>query len=198
MEAGADRIAEILAESPLFGGLPDDARALIEERLEAVRVESGEWLMRKGDPGDALYLVETGRLVVVRGEQPDGTIDEDEIEILRVLGPGATVGELALVTGDPRSASVRASRDSSLLRLSYEDFRDLMTTVPTFNRALVSALGRQLQASGGLPEDLPEHKTFAVVPLYEGMNVAGIADGVRQAFADLGDVTVLDPTVAES
>ena len=198
MEPDGERIAAILAESPLFGGLPEDARGLIEERLERVRVESGEWLMRKGDPGDALYLVETGRLAVVRGERPDGGIDDDEIEILRVLGPGATVGELALVTGDPRSASVTASRDSSLLKLSYEDFRDLMTTVPTFNQALVSALGRQLQASGGLPEDLPEHKTFAVVPLLEGMNVAGIADGVRRAFAGLGEVAVLDPSVAES
>ena len=191
-------MAAILAESPLFGGLPDDARGLIEERLERVRVESGEWLMRKGDPGDALYLVETGRLAVVRGERPDGSIDDDEIEILRVLGPGATVGELALVTGDTRSASVTASRDSTLLKLSYDDFHDLMTTVPTFNRALVSALGRQLQASGGLPEDLPEHKTFAVVPLLEGMNVSGIADGVRRAFAGLGEVAVLDPSVAES
>ena len=198
MTKGDDRVAAILAESPLFGELPDEARGLIEERLETVRVESGEWLMRKGDPGDALYLVETGRLAVVRGERPDGTIDDDEIEILRVLGPGATVGELALVTGDPRSASVRASRDSTLLRLSYEDFRELMTTVPTFTRALVSALGRQLQASGGLPEDMPEHKTFAVVPLLDGMNVAGIADGVRRAFADLGGVSVLDPSVAES
>ena len=198
MERDDERTTAILAESPLFGGLPEDARELIEERLERVRVESGEWLMRKGDPGDALYLVETGRLAVVRGERPDGAIDDDEIEILRVLGPGATVGELALVTGDPRSASVTASRDSTLLKLSYEDFRDLMTTVPTFNRALVSALGRQLQASGGLPEDLPEHKTFAVVPLLEGMNVSGIADGVRRAFAGLGEVAVLDPSVAES
>ena len=198
MARDEERAAAILAESPLFGGLPEDARKLIEERLERIRVESGEWLMRKGDPGDALYLVETGRLAVVRGEQPDGSIDDDEIEVLRVLGPGATVGELALVTGDPRSASVTASRDSGLLKLSYEDFRNLMTTVPTFNQALVSALGRQLQASGGLPEDLPEHKTFAVVPLLEGMNVSGIADGVRRAFAGLGKVAVLDPSVAET
>ena len=198
VEAGDDRVARILAESPLFGALPAEARDQVEERLERVAVEAGDWLIRKGDPGDALYLVETGRLEVVRGEGPDGSRDDDEIEILRVLGPGATVGELALVTGDPRSASVRASRDSSLLRLSFEAFRELMTSVPTFTRALVSTLGRQLQASGGLPEDLPEHKTFAVVPLLDGMDVAAIADGVRRAFADLGGVTVLDPSVAES
>ena len=74
VERGADRIGVILAENPLFGGLPEDARALVEERLEGIRVDSGEWLMRKGDPGDALFLVETGRLAVVRGERPDGTI----------------------------------------------------------------------------------------------------------------------------
>ncbi|MFZ9668870.1 MAG: patatin-like phospholipase family protein [Solirubrobacterales bacterium] len=199
MEAGEDRVGMILAESPLFGGLPEDARKLVEERLEKTTVDSGDWLMRKGEAGDALYLVETGRLEVVRGEG-DGKREADDhgIEVLRVLGPGATVGELALVTGEPRSASVRASRDSSLLKLSFEDFRELMTTVPTFNRALVSALGRQLQASGGLPEDLPEDKTFAVVPLADGMNVEAIAHGVREGFATVGEVTVLDPSTAES
>ena len=198
MEDENGKIEGILAQSPLFGGLPEDARDLILGRLEPVRIESGDWLMRKGDPGDALYLVETGRLEVVRGDGPDSGLDDEAIEILRVLGPGATVGELALVTGDPRSASVRASRDSGLLRLAFEDFRELMTTVPSFTTALVSALGRQLQASGGLPEDLPGHSTFAVVPLVEGMDVGSLADGVRQGFAGLGQVAVLDPATADS
>ena len=198
MEGNARQTEAILAQSPLFGSLPDDARRLILGRLEPVRIESGEWLMRKGDPGDALYLVETGRLEVVRGDGPDSGLDDEAIEILRVLGPGATVGELALITGDPRSASVRASRDTGLLRLSFEDFRELMTTVPSFTSALVSALGRQLQASGGLPEDIPESRTFAVVPLLDGMDVAGLADGVRKGFSDLGGVTVLDPSTAKT
>jgi predicted acylesterase/phospholipase RssA len=198
LEGNGRQIEAILAHSPLFGILPDDARELILGRLEPVRIESGDWLMRKGDPGDALYLVETGRLEVVRGDGPESGLDDEGIEVLRVLGPGATVGELALITGDVRSASVRASRDSSLLRLTFEDFRELMTTVPSFTSALVSALGRQLQASGGLPDDLPEASTFAVVPLLDGMDVAVLADGVRRAFADLGGVTVLDPSTAES
>ena len=198
MEGNRKQTEAILAQSPLFGSLPEGARELILDRLEATRIESGEWLMRKGDPGDALYLVETGRLEVVRGDGPESGMDDEAIEILRVLGPGATVGELALVTGDPRSASVRASRDSGLLRLSFDDFRELMTTVPSFTSALVSALGRQLQASGGLPEDLPDHRTFAVVPLLDDMDIGGIADGVRMGFSDLGAVTVIDPSAAES
>jgi NTE family protein len=198
LEGNGRQTEAILAQSPLFGSLPEDARDLILRRLEPVRIESGEWLMRKGDPGDALYLVETGRLEVVRGDASNSGLDDESVEILRVLGPGATVGELALVTGDPRSASVRASRDTGLLRLSFEDFRELMTTVPSFTSALVSALGRQLQASGGLPEDMPDHQTYAVVPLLDGMDVTGLADGVRQGFSDLGGVSVLDPSTAES
>ncbi|MEX1218901.1 MAG: cyclic nucleotide-binding and patatin-like phospholipase domain-containing protein [Solirubrobacterales bacterium] len=199
MEDDKDPVAAILAQSPLFGSLPDEARRSILDRLESVRIDAGDFLMRKGDPGDALYLVETGRLEVVRGDLSDSTSDNEEaIEILRVLGPGATVGELALVTGDTRSASVRASRDSSLLRLSFDDFRDLTTNVPSFTRALLSVMGRQLQASGGLPEDLPQDRTFAIVPLFDDMDVVLIAEGVRSAFAGLGGVIVLDPSTAET
>lgn len=198
LDGSANQTEAILAQSALFGSLPEDSRKLIFSRLEHVRIESGQWLMRKGDPGDALFLVQTGRLEVVRGERQDGSVFDDEIEVLRVLGPGATVGELALITGDPRSASVRASRDSSLLRLSFEDFRALMTTVPDFTSALVSALGRQLQASGGLPEDMPQDRTFAIVPLVDGMDTATIAEGVHRSFSRVGDVIVLDSSTANT
>lgn len=194
MGESKNEIKAIVAHSPLFGILPADSRDLIVERLGRVPIEAGHWLMRKGDPGDALYLVETGRLEVVRGDEPDDEGGREGLEVLRVVGPGATVGELALVTGDTRSASVRATRDSSLLRLSYDDFHELTTSTPDFSRAMLTALGRQLQASGGLPEDLPDHRTFAVVPLFEGMNTPLVAEGIREAFDELGGATVLDPS----
>ncbi|MFM9138950.1 MAG: cyclic nucleotide-binding domain-containing protein, partial [Solirubrobacterales bacterium] len=162
----------LLAASPLFALLPDDVLALIEPRLEPYSVESGDWLMRKGDPGDALYVVDTGRLEVVLGEhegvEPE---DDEEVRVLRVLGRGATVGELALVTGDPRSASVKATRDSTLYRLSYDDFHSLLDDSPAFGHALVKVLGRQLQASGGFPGDVPAPKTTAFIPLQEEVNL---------------------------
>ena len=188
----------LLAASPLFARLPDDALALIEPRLEPYPVESGDWLMRKGDPGDALYIVDTGRLEVVLGEH-DGVEPEDdeEVRVLRVLGRGATVGELALVTGDPRSASVRATRDSSLYRLSYEDFHALLSDSPAFGHALVKVLGRQLQASGGFPGDVPSPKTTAFIPLQKEVNLELLAEVVRRAFGPLEDVAVLDQHTAE-
>ncbi|MDP4604302.1 MAG: patatin-like phospholipase domain-containing protein [Solirubrobacteraceae bacterium] len=197
--SSSDHTAELLRASQLFTHLPPATNELVRERLTEMTIDSGEWLMRKGDPADALYIVDAGRLEVVLGEQ-EGVAPEDDsqLRVLRVLGRGATVGELALVTGDPRSASVRASRDSSLLRLSYEDFNNLIDAEPAFARALASALGRQLQVSGGFPEDAPQNKTLTIVPLVEGMNSDVIAEAVVAAFDPRDDVALLGRDTAES
>ena len=182
----------MLEKSQLFRLLPEEVLDLVKARLSEVTIGAGDWLMRKGDAGDALYIVDAGRLEVVRGEQAGvAPEDDDQLSVLRVLGPGATVGELALVTGDVRSASVRASRDSSLLRLGFDDFRDLIESAPAFAHALTAALGRQLQVSGGFPEDAPATKTIAVVPLAEGINSDAIAQAVLAAFDSGEDVAVL-------
>jgi len=189
---------ELLAASPLFALLPEDVLSLVESRLEPHAVESGDWLMRKGDPGDALYVVDSGRLEVVLGEHDGIELEDDpDVRVLRVLGRGATVGELALVTGDPRSASVRASRDSTLFRLSYADFHHLLDDSPAFGHALVTVLGRQLQASGGFPGDVPSPRTMAFIPLQPEVNLELLAEVARRAFGPLEDVAVLDQHTAE-
>src|SRR5689334_22128371 len=94
MAADADRGDTPLSASP-WAGL---AAAATPERLNA-----NDWLWRQGEEGDSLYVVLTGRLEVV-AEHPTGET------IIRVLGRGDAVGELALLTDSPRSASVRARR----------------------------------------------------------------------------------------
>ena len=193
-----DHIDELLAASPLFSSLPAEATTLLRAKLTEVTIESGDWLMRKGDSGDALYIVDTGRLEVVLGEQEGvGREDDETMRVLRVLGRGATVGELALVTGDPRSASVRANRDSTLLRLSHDDFQELITTEPTFAAALTAVLGRQLQISGGFREDEPETKAIAIVPLVEGMNSEVIAEAILSAFDSRDDVVLMGLSMSD-
>ena len=196
--ATESRTRELLAASPLFALLPENVLALVQEKLEPFPVESGDWLMRKGDPGDALYIVDSGRLEVVLGEHDGIELEDDEdVRVLRVLGRGSTVGELALVTGDPRSASVRATRDSDLYRLSFDDFHQLLDSSPAFGHALVKVMGRQLQASGGFPGDVPSARTTAFIPLQDGINLDLLAMVVGRAFGDLGDIAVLDQHTAE-
>src|SRR5262245_59092 len=90
---------------PLLASLSSHALDELTADAREERVQAREWLFRANDAADACFVVITGRLEVI--------VDTDDGErVARVLGPGAAIGELALLTGEPRSASVRALRDS--------------------------------------------------------------------------------------
>ena len=121
---------------PLFADLEPGLREVLVSRSHAVSVAAGEWLFREGDPGDALYIVRAGRLEVV---------DERTGAVLRELGRGDALGELALLTESPRSASLRAARSSVLLAVSRSDFESLLVEAPALSRALNQVLATQLR-----------------------------------------------------
>src|SRR5579864_7531551 len=107
-----------LVAFPIFGNLPAHFRRKLLERLKVMRVPAGTVVMREGDHADGAYLVRGGRLRVTQArDDGDATIGE--------IGPGQIVGELALILARPRTATVTAIRDSELMMLSSEDFRDL-------------------------------------------------------------------------
>jgi anion transporter len=105
---------------PLFAGLDRVELAKLIPSLVGVRYEAGTLLVEQGEPGDAMYLILEGEVeVLVRG-------GSGEIHEVATLGPGMSFGEMALLTGEPRSADVRTLTDLKALRLSREDFHDLM------------------------------------------------------------------------
>lgn len=115
--------------------LPASVRDHLEHAGEQVLVVAGTWLFRAGDPADAMYVVLTGRLEVVADDA-----------VLRELGAGAILGELALLTGAPRSASVRARRDTRALRVSREEFIAALATDLEAPMAVAAALAEELQS----------------------------------------------------
>ena len=98
-----------LAATPLFAGLPHHSLEALVENLTIVSLEAGVALFKEGDPGDALYVIVEGE-VSVQAEGPP------LVEMAR-LGPGAFIGEVALMTDQPRSATVTATEPSELLRI---------------------------------------------------------------------------------
>src|SRR5688500_15226857 len=82
----------ILADVPLLAGADGVSLAALAAEAEPLRVLAGDWALREGDEARELYVVLRGRL---RAVAADG-------RTLRVLGPGAAIGELALLTGAPR------------------------------------------------------------------------------------------------
>ena len=99
-------------------------RRLLESDTTPVALAAGEILFRQGDPGDSMYLLLQGRLSVQLTHQ-DGTQTQ-----LAELDPGSPVGEMALLTGQPRSASVLALTESELIRCSRDSYERLARKYP--------------------------------------------------------------------
>ncbi len=96
-----------LSATPLFAGLPSAALEALVEHLSIVQLEAGDVLFREGDDGDALFVIVEGE-VSVQAEGPP------RVEMAR-MGPGAFLGEVALMTDQPRSVTVTAATHAELL-----------------------------------------------------------------------------------
>ena len=109
-------LSAALAEVPLFQGLPDDDLDAMASACRIRRFRRGEVIFHQGDPGDTMHLVRNGRVKVVL---PAETGDE---AVLAIIGPGDCFGELAVIDGGPRSASVVAMEQVETLMLGRQDF----------------------------------------------------------------------------
>jgi predicted acylesterase/phospholipase RssA len=165
-------------------------REKIASRSRPVRVAAGEWLFRAGDPGDALYLIRAGRLEVLA--EGDGSV-------MRVLGRGAALGELALLSDEPRSASVRAARDSDLIAIDRADFTQLLEAEHEVSLALTRTLGDQLRDSVGvLPQSRAIPVTIAVLGLDRDAPVAELGDRLAKALSGWSRAGMLDGSEVEA
>jgi CRP-like cAMP-binding protein len=128
-----------LRGAELFAALPGEDLARIALLAEEERRGAGEEVFREGDVADALYLVASGRVKVLRA----GAVVAD-------LGERDVFGEMAVLDPAPRSATVRAATDVVLLRIRREDFQDLLAEELEVARAVIRVLARRLRAA--LPE----------------------------------------------
>jgi CRP/FNR family transcriptional regulator, cyclic AMP receptor protein len=131
--------AALLAEVPFFQLLDDEERASLATQLEAVSIPAGQTVFEYGDPGDSLFLVRSGAAEVFFRD------DTGERIVLERPSAGDFFGELSLLDGGPRSASVVASEDLQVLRLDREDLDEFLKRHPTAAISLLTATGRRLR-----------------------------------------------------
>ena len=174
-----------LAEVPLFHGVEPATLAALEAHAAQHHLEAGSWLFREGDPADSLFVVVSGRLRVV-------ITDDDGPRVIRELGPGSALGELALLTGSARSAGAQAVRDCELLEVGRSTVTALLDEDGGFARAVAVELARQLQASGGLEAPTVRPRVFSIVPLAPGIDAARFATSFQRELQRYGTVALLD------
>jgi CRP-like cAMP-binding protein len=116
------RVLELLRSMDLFADLGDDELAKIGRLLKQHKVSENELIFSQGDPGEGLYVILQGR---VRISTSDSFGRE---RVLAFYGPGEFFGDMAVLTGAPRSATATASTDLRLLHLRKDDFDLLVAT----------------------------------------------------------------------
>jgi DASS family divalent anion:Na+ symporter len=150
--------AEFLRDTPLLSALVPITLARLAARLHLVRLDDGDVIVRHGEPGDALYVISQGRFGVFA---PSGANAGEKR--LRTCRRGEVIGEIALLTGGVRTATVRAEGEAEVLRLDRHDVDQLMATEPSFSRALATTLSNRLSATdspGAAVETVAAPPTF--------------------------------------
>src|SRR5262245_9661729 len=109
-----------LSQVPFLAELAETELQALAAVCRVRRFRRGEVLFHEGDPGNALFLIQSGQVKILR------VTDEGEDRILHVLGPGEYLGELSLVDGAPRSATAQALDPVETLTLHRDDFLSLI------------------------------------------------------------------------
>ena len=179
---------EILRRHFLFAGLSPDVLDRLTELSVTKRLSPGETLFVKGEDGDALYGVISGRILITV------TSETGKEVILNMQEPGDLFGEIALLDGLPRTANATTVDGGEVLTIRRRDFLPLLEREPSLSRHLIEFLCERLRWTTEIVEDaafldLPRRlakRLLALATLYGEDHPEGIKIGIRLAQHDLG------------
>jgi CRP/FNR family cyclic AMP-dependent transcriptional regulator len=128
--------ADLLRLVPLFNGLTERSFEAIANLASEADYAVGEELVRQGTPGESFIIIVTGRALVDR----DG-------KLLRELGPGDFLGEISLIDGSPRTATVTALDPIHALIVQRDGFLELIDRIPVFRLEVLNCLTERIRAT---------------------------------------------------
>jgi CRP-like cAMP-binding protein len=187
------QLIELLSKCDLLRHLPPEEVERILPFVQVRELKAGEVLFRAGDPGDALYIIEQGRVAVLA---PTPAAASTPAAPIAELSEGETFGEMALLSRGPRTATVSAVTDTKLLLIGREDFARLVATDPQLAHA-VERLShgraiRNLSLGGGNPAVWAKLATMSLdhVSASEAtklLSEAGTGSGLAIVFGNILD-----------
>ncbi|PRQ08991.1 cyclic nucleotide-binding and patatin-like phospholipase domain-containing protein [Enhygromyxa salina] len=177
----------------IFGEFDAAGLSELEDSLEWVHLESGQVLFNKGDEADGAYIVVVGNVRVIAP-----TADGGE-RVLDDVGPAEWIGEMALLAGGPRTATVYALRDTELVYLARDAFTRLAVTDPEamfyIARLLAARLQGMLEPRG---QSVAKSRAFAIVPIGPTVDIAGFVAQFEAGLARHGSVRRLTADVVDA
>ena len=177
---------ELLSSIAPFNTMSPGLLAKVAAAATDRHLHRGEILIQEGDNGTSLFVVMSGRL---RAYVQDGNGTN---VVVGEISAGEAVGEMALLSDQPRSASVLAIRESRLIELSRDAFHNLIETEPaaltSLARTIVERLGRSIHGSVGAGRV----RTIALVPAGETANLRQVAEDLAAELSTRGSVATVD------
>ena len=127
-------LSDLLADVRLFSKCTPRERRAVARHAQIVEMPVGTDLVREGEPGDAMFVLLDGEVV----------IRKDDVEVSRV-GPGSYFGELAILDGEPRAATVAAATDVKVAVIGIRMFRTLLREYSDLAEQLLVGLAGELR-----------------------------------------------------
>ncbi len=170
-----------------FFGLDDQRHADLVQSMQPVELRGGQWLFEQGDPGDSLYLLARGRLEAWHqsGAAPAVLLNE--------ISAGEAVGEVGLLTEAPRSAGVRARRDSLLFRVDRSTLEKLAQNHPDLVMQIMASVARRLAQNTHNRHTRPAPRTLALVVLDPDPGLEQYTERLACDLGAAGPAQVLTP-----
>ncbi len=134
------QIGEILKQVPFFRSLGRDSIDFITERLKFKQFKTNTTICKTGDPGDKMWIILSGKVAVTAANG----------EVLAHIAQGSYFGEMALLTGEPRSATVNAAEDSETFVLEKEDFDVILEKYPSISIAMSKIMSQRLRETNAV------------------------------------------------
>jgi predicted acylesterase/phospholipase RssA/CRP-like cAMP-binding protein len=181
-----------LANIDLLRGLDEPTREQVMAELQPITLRGGQLLFHQGEIGDCLYIVANGRLRVTH-EREDGTK-----EIVGEVGRGETVGEMALITNEPRSSTVRAARDSELYKLSAGAFNRMLERSPQVTMHLARQIVTRYLGTMHGHGPAVSSSSIALVPVHRGAALSVVSQRLARALSSIGTVMRLNSDVVDA
>ncbi|KTD00682.1 patatin-like phospholipase [Legionella geestiana] len=179
-------IHSFLQRFPPFDNLPSGCLKKLSGLVQPKLINGGEFVMRQGELGEAMFIVVRGRLCY---EMKDAL---GQCKVWGDLSEGAVVGEMALISGYPRSADVFALRDSLLLELSRADFMALGGRWPELVNALTAFVTRRLTDSlHGIPIAPGKSSLVILIPVKPIAGWQVFLQSLDAAFTRRGKIRLL-------
>jgi len=139
---------DLLAQTGLFSAAPREMLADLAARATTLELATNEMLFMKGDPGERLYIVASG-MIRIGAMSPDGR----EVSYV-VLGPGAVLGEIAVIDGGKRSADAKATEPTTLLSMDRRDVLGFLHDHPGQALELLKILCGRLRKADEMFDDV--------------------------------------------